>query len=812
MFQYAPNQLISQVVIFGVGGTGGRLVPLVTQLLATQPFTKKAKVILMDGDIVEEKNCKRQLFIPSEVGKNKADVMALRYHRAFDSNTLSVPHFFPLLANIPSPYNENTTTFYSKEDNIGILRLMQALASNDQAAYEGEQTTTDYAFDSLLGLLARVSTNLNKGLTVFVLAVDSVEARKSIVNFIQLLAAQRIIPAPQSDYPNANFANNIVVIDGGNEDVFGQANYFSPVTYDLCPFTDVYTLPDRAFFQMPLAAVPFPVGRYEHMQEGASERRCGDIDQTLSVNNMVATMMHMIFHNLYYNIPMNFHRVNFNLNGALTTEYMTAQWMKSVLTTNDAYNHGILENKEGVKREALPFLDPASVEVSDIDLNLYGCVKTKCLLADSNRRDPSPATYKVLRTRAQYFNYRRPTDPPVYWNCLQEGEKDYFFLTKRTNFLSCSWTEIILPWMYEMVVRGQFSKEHYLNLAAKVLVMDSSVYTSPLEVRTYSDSSDSIDRLLNGYPKLVNNYGSPLIPNRVFIQGGYSCLNKVFYARPNYSRNDANTFSAGTVGLVGKPIGGNTTFLAAIAEGVVPIAGLSTTVSMSHSIALSQVRFSLSYVTMQAMLSDIAIESGNEVEGMCKYFTDKLQEVIREVRGKNHLAARSLGSILMFLSESSVFSRDYTGDLTGEFFHQLSFLDRGVVNGDPVSDLSSALSSVIVSTLSSGIVRGENLPYGSRSVIGCAHLDHSGRVNSDIRPGQYRFPMVHKVAKAVPDAFLSSYMRTSVADGTCPEALTPEYHSEEENVDIELEDEADWPEEDEEDWQEAEMATDGGPI
>lgn len=65
---------MSNHFIIGCGGTGSWLVPLLLRMRA-----KGDNLILMDGDIVEEKNFDRQLFQPEYLGWNKAEALAVTF-------------------------------------------------------------------------------------------------------------------------------------------------------------------------------------------------------------------------------------------------------------------------------------------------------------------------------------------------------------------------------------------------------------------------------------------------------------------------------------------------------------------------------------------------------------------------------------------------------------------------------------------------------------------------------------------------------------------------------------------------------------
>jgi len=74
------------IVLVGCGGTGGYLVPKLARLLMTLKEFKAStqyQLTIVDPDIVEEANLYRQNFVQTDLGKNKAHVMANRYGRHF---------------------------------------------------------------------------------------------------------------------------------------------------------------------------------------------------------------------------------------------------------------------------------------------------------------------------------------------------------------------------------------------------------------------------------------------------------------------------------------------------------------------------------------------------------------------------------------------------------------------------------------------------------------------------------------------------------------------------------------------------------
>ena len=70
-----------KIILLGAGGTGGHVAPHLYRLLHT--LDRYTRIIICDGDIVEEKNLVRQNFIFADLGRNKAQVLAERYASAF---------------------------------------------------------------------------------------------------------------------------------------------------------------------------------------------------------------------------------------------------------------------------------------------------------------------------------------------------------------------------------------------------------------------------------------------------------------------------------------------------------------------------------------------------------------------------------------------------------------------------------------------------------------------------------------------------------------------------------------------------------
>lgn len=69
------------IAIVGTGGTGGYLAQGLAKMIAG--YRLQVEVLLVDPDVVEEKNCARQNFHPCEVGQPKAEALAFRLNQQY---------------------------------------------------------------------------------------------------------------------------------------------------------------------------------------------------------------------------------------------------------------------------------------------------------------------------------------------------------------------------------------------------------------------------------------------------------------------------------------------------------------------------------------------------------------------------------------------------------------------------------------------------------------------------------------------------------------------------------------------------------
>lgn len=80
-----------KIVVIGAGGTGGYVIPHLYRIAYASG--RPCRIIIADGDIVEQKNLIRQNFAECDIGENKAQVMAERYSEVFGIETEYIPGF-----------------------------------------------------------------------------------------------------------------------------------------------------------------------------------------------------------------------------------------------------------------------------------------------------------------------------------------------------------------------------------------------------------------------------------------------------------------------------------------------------------------------------------------------------------------------------------------------------------------------------------------------------------------------------------------------------------------------------------------------
>lgn len=267
MFRFTPRTIPSHILVVGCGGTGSRLIPLLTQFIASITKDKSARgwldtptIFIADDDVVEAKNLQRQNFVAADVGKHKAAVLAQRYGRAYGVNVL------PILKRI-----DGTATCF--------LDLA---------------VTPDLAH------------------SLVIMCVDTAQARRDIIRSVNTMSN-----------PSAP-GQGAFIIDAGNEDNFGQVRFFNQATSAIGNSFNSANLPKLSPVVIDIPAIPIDAAYYDGLEDMPGQGSCADLDQTLAINAMMGAEIMGIVQNYYYVKPMTYNQISVSLDGARSTSYNTA--------------------------------------------------------------------------------------------------------------------------------------------------------------------------------------------------------------------------------------------------------------------------------------------------------------------------------------------------------------------------------------------------------------------------------------------------------------------------------------------------------
>ncbi len=272
-FKWIPNFVPNKIFLFGCGGTGSRVLPLIAQFVKSCAWVVDPEIFAIDFDIVETKNLTRQNFIAADVGKNKAAVLATRYAKGFNCNIV------PITAKIDSNY-------HSTAEEAAYIRFKQGLLDNN---------------------------NRNN---IFILCVDSPEARVEIV--------RTILRAVGNNPEN-------IIIDAGNENDFGQVTLSSTTTIYHSKEVPSYIedLHEMIPEDMVLPFIPMNTEYFDNMKE-TNTPSCADLDQTMAINCLMAVNIFSIVQNIYYVKPISYFRTNISMQHGAIPQYMNKQFFSGI--------------------------------------------------------------------------------------------------------------------------------------------------------------------------------------------------------------------------------------------------------------------------------------------------------------------------------------------------------------------------------------------------------------------------------------------------------------------------------------------------
>lgn len=92
---FDPNLYIKTITIVGVGGTGANVARIVGRIVYDMARSRKhtPRIVLIDPDVVEEKNVGRQLFSPSMLGKRKVEAVGKMLNLALGLDVRWIPDY-----------------------------------------------------------------------------------------------------------------------------------------------------------------------------------------------------------------------------------------------------------------------------------------------------------------------------------------------------------------------------------------------------------------------------------------------------------------------------------------------------------------------------------------------------------------------------------------------------------------------------------------------------------------------------------------------------------------------------------------------
>lgn len=128
-------------IMVGAGGTGGHLVSNLVRMVSIKNESRDSRnrhsVTIIDGDNLEEKNLLRQNFTHKDIGKNKAEVLANRYGRAYGETVGYVPEY------LKGPYDLLNIIHNILEEKNSLELLERELTEEDTGLYASYMNSLD---------------------------------------------------------------------------------------------------------------------------------------------------------------------------------------------------------------------------------------------------------------------------------------------------------------------------------------------------------------------------------------------------------------------------------------------------------------------------------------------------------------------------------------------------------------------------------------------------------------------------------------------------------------------------------------------
>lgn len=108
-----------KILLIGAGGTGGYIAPHLYRIAYASG--RSVRIIVADGDIVEQRNLIRQNFAPCDIGCNKAKVIAERYSTVFGIKTEYIPGFIEDKESLKKLLTPSYTYYYQPKEDVILI-------------------------------------------------------------------------------------------------------------------------------------------------------------------------------------------------------------------------------------------------------------------------------------------------------------------------------------------------------------------------------------------------------------------------------------------------------------------------------------------------------------------------------------------------------------------------------------------------------------------------------------------------------------------------------------------------------------------
>lgn len=268
------NYASTAIYVVGCGGTGGRLIPILAQHIMNHNLdiqlmrdTKvhlkhKLKLVLIDFDIVEQKNLKRQNFFQFDIGKNKAKCLAERYSALYG---------------IDIEYSEKT--FAETYENM-IDR--------------GSLSRNNIIFD----------------------CTDNLDARKSI----ESTSHDSVIIS----CGNEDVFGQVLIGNSGSSSLGETKDYLSKCLKIIdCAKSgeSTYSQNKERITSLPTLLSLYP--EFKDTVKPSCTEIALEVEQSMPINMLVAQLAYNAFYHIVGGVPLNYNMVRCNVNNAYTTSFIS---------------------------------------------------------------------------------------------------------------------------------------------------------------------------------------------------------------------------------------------------------------------------------------------------------------------------------------------------------------------------------------------------------------------------------------------------------------------------------------------------------